>query len=70
LGWRPPDVGATAEVYEQFALWSLGCGRLGRAASWLESERWHIGMAVPEGGVGGLLGVVDQLDVGAAARKV
>jgi hypothetical protein len=35
----------------------------------LEFERWYVGMAVPEGGVGGLLGVVEQLDVGAAAPK-
>jgi hypothetical protein len=30
-------------------------------------ERWYVGMAVPEGGVGGLLGVAEQLDVEAAA---
>jgi hypothetical protein len=35
-------------------LCSLGCGRLGRAASWLDREQWYAGMAVPEGGVGGL----------------
>jgi hypothetical protein len=33
---------------------SLGCGRPGRAASQLDRERWYVGMAVPEGGVGGL----------------
>jgi hypothetical protein len=36
---------------------------------WLEFERWYVGTAVPEGGVGGLSGVVEQLDVGAAAPK-
>jgi hypothetical protein len=36
---------------------------------WLEFERWYIGMAVPEGGVSGLLDVVELLDVGAAAPK-
>jgi hypothetical protein len=46
-------------VYEQFALCSLGCGWLGRAALWLVFERWYVGTAVPEGGVGGLLGVVE-----------
>jgi hypothetical protein len=56
-------------VYEQFALSSLGCGWLGRAALRLELERWYVGTAVPEGGVGGLPGVVEQLDVGAAAPK-
>jgi hypothetical protein len=57
-------------VYEQFALCSLGYGWLGRAALRLVLERWYVGMAVPEGGVGGLPGVVEQLDVGAAALKV
>jgi hypothetical protein len=56
-------------VYEQFALCSLGCGRLGRAALWLEFERWYVRTTVPEGGFGGLPGVVEQLDVGAAAPK-
>jgi hypothetical protein len=37
---------------------------------WLECERWYVGTAVPEGGVGGLLGVAEQLDVGAAAPKL
>jgi hypothetical protein len=32
-------------------------------------ERWYVGTAVPKGGVGGLPGVVEQLDVGAAAPK-
>jgi hypothetical protein len=40
-----------------------------RAASWLECERWYVGMAVPEGGVGGSLGVAKQLDIGAVAPK-
>jgi hypothetical protein len=40
------------------AVWAAGgC----RAASWLDCERWHIRMAVPDGGVGGPLGVVEQL---------
>jgi hypothetical protein len=51
-------------VYEQFALCSLGYGWLGRAALRLVLERWYVGTAVPEGGVGGLPGVVEQLDVG------
>jgi hypothetical protein len=51
--------GATAAVYEKFSLCSLGCGWLVRAALWLELERWYVGMAVPEGGVGGLPGVVE-----------
>jgi hypothetical protein len=56
-------------VYEHFAGSSLGCGRLGCAALWLEFERWYVGTAVPEGGVGGQLGVVEQLDVGVAALE-
>jgi hypothetical protein len=64
-----PDVGAAAVVYGQFSLCSLGCGWLGRAALRLGIERWYVGMAVPEDGVGGLPGVVEQLDVGAAAPK-
>jgi hypothetical protein len=56
-----------AVVYEWFALCSLGCGVLSRAALWLMCERWYVGMAVPEGGVGGLLGEAEWLDVGAAA---
>jgi hypothetical protein len=51
--------GAAAVVYEQFSLCSLGCGWLGRAALWLELEWWYVGTAVPEGGVGGLPGVVE-----------
>jgi hypothetical protein len=35
----------------------------------LELKQWYVGMAVPADGVGGLLGVVEQLDVGAAALK-
>jgi hypothetical protein len=62
-----PDLGAAAVVCERFALCSLGCGWLSRAAPWLECERWHVGMAVPEGGVGGPFGVTEQVDVGAAA---
>jgi hypothetical protein len=48
----------------------LDCGWLCRAASWLECERWYVGMAVPEGGIGGLLGVVEPVDVGAAAPEL
>ena len=51
--------GTAAVVCERFTLCSLGCGWLCRAASWLECERWYVGMAVPEGGVGGLLGVAE-----------
>jgi hypothetical protein len=54
-----PDVGAAAMVCERSSLCSLDCGRLSRAALWLECERWYVGMAVPEGGVGGLLGVAE-----------
>jgi hypothetical protein len=49
-----PDVGVAAVVCERFALCSLGCGWPSRAASWLVCERWHVGMAVPEGGGCGL----------------
>jgi hypothetical protein len=64
-----PDFGAVTVVCEQFAMCSLGCGRLGRAVLWLELERWYVGTAVLKGGVGGLPGVVEQLDVRAAAPK-
>jgi hypothetical protein len=47
-----------AVVYRQFSLCSLGCGWLGHAALRLKLERWYIGTAVPEDGVGGLPGVV------------
>jgi hypothetical protein len=56
-------------VCEQLALCSLGCGWLDRAALRLELERWYVGTVIPDGGVGGLPGVVEQLDVGAAALK-
>jgi hypothetical protein len=58
-----------AVVYEQFALCSLGCGWLRCVAPQLERERWYAGTAVPKGGVGGLLGVEELLDVGVAAPK-
>ena len=58
-GAAAPDVGAAAVVCERFTLSSLGCGWPSRAASWLECERWYVGMAVLEGGVGGLLGVAE-----------
>jgi uncharacterized protein (DUF3820 family) len=35
-----------------------------------EYERWYVRMTVPEGGVGGLIGVAEQLDVRAVAPKV
>jgi hypothetical protein len=38
-----PDVGAT--VCERFAIYNLGCGRLGRAASSLEGKRSYVGTA-------------------------
>jgi hypothetical protein len=60
------DVGVAVMVYEWLSLCSLGCGWLGRAALWLELERWYVGTAVPEGGAGG---VVEQLDIGAEALK-
>jgi hypothetical protein len=66
-GAAASDLGAAVMIYERFALCSLGCGWLSRAASWLECERWQVLMAIPKGGVGGPLGVVEQLDVGAAA---
>jgi hypothetical protein len=61
--------GAATMVYEHFSLCSLGYRWLGRAALWLELERWYVGTAVLGGGVGGLPGVVELLDVGAAAPK-
>jgi hypothetical protein len=45
----------------------LGYGRLDRAVSWLEHKWWYVRTTVPEGGVGDLLGVAEQLDAGAAA---
>jgi hypothetical protein len=57
-------------VYKQFVLCSLGYGWLRRAAPWLERERWYVGMVVPEGGVGGLLGVAELLDVRVVAPEV
>ena len=60
-GRRPRMLVRRAVVCERFAPCSLGCGWPCRAASWLECERWYVGMAVPEGGVGGPLGVVEQL---------
>jgi hypothetical protein len=33
-------------------------------------ERWYVGIAVPENGVGGPLGVAEYLDVGAAVPKL
>jgi hypothetical protein len=56
-------------VYERFSLCSLGYGWLGHAVLQLELERWYVGMAVLEGGGGGLPGIVEQLDVGAVAPK-
>jgi hypothetical protein len=56
-------------VYGQFSLCSLGCGWLGHATLRLGLERWNVGTAVPKDGVGGLPGVVEQLDVGVAAPK-
>jgi hypothetical protein len=50
-------------------LCSLGCGWLDRAALRLELKRWYVGTAILEGGVGDLPGVVEQLDIGAAAPK-
>jgi hypothetical protein len=58
-----------AVAYKWLALCSLGCGWLSRAESWLKYERWYIGMTVPEGGVGSLLGVAEHLDVGAVAQN-
>ena len=54
-----PDVGMAVVVCGLFSLCSLGCRWLSRAASWLECERRYVGMAVPEGGVGGPLGVAE-----------
>jgi hypothetical protein len=59
-----------AVVCDWSTLCRLGCRWLDRAASWLECERWYIGMVVPEGGVGGPLGIAKQVDVGAAAPKL
>jgi hypothetical protein len=57
-------------IYEQFALCSLGCKQLGCAALWLEFERWYVGTAVPEGGVGDLPAVVEQLTLCRVGDKV
>jgi hypothetical protein len=59
-GAAASDVGATAVVYGQFSLCSLGCGWLGHAALRLGLERWYVGTAVSKDGVGGLPGVVEQ----------
>lgn len=69
-GRRPRILVRRPRSTSSFSLCSMGCGRLGRAASWLERERWHVGKAVSEGGVGGLLGVAERLDVGAVAPKL
>jgi hypothetical protein len=37
---------------------------------WHRGERWYVGMAVPENGVGGPLGVAEYLDVEAAVPKL
>jgi hypothetical protein len=58
-----------AVVCERFTLCSLGCGWLSPAVSWLECERWYVGMAVSKGGAGGLLDVAERLDVGAVAPE-
>jgi hypothetical protein len=42
---------------------------MSHAISWLEYELWYVGMAVLEGGVGGLLGMKERLDIGAAAQN-
>jgi hypothetical protein len=63
------DVGATAVLYERFALCTLGCRRFNCAASWLESEWWYVRKAAQNGGVGGLLSVAEWQDVGAEAPK-
>jgi hypothetical protein len=57
-------------VCERSTLCSLGSKWLSCAASWLECERWYVGMAVLEAGVGGPLGVAEQVDVGAASPKL
>jgi hypothetical protein len=42
---------------------------MSRAALELKSERLYIETVVPEGGVGGLLGVAELMDVGAAPPR-
>jgi hypothetical protein len=85
VGAAAPDGGAAAVVCERFALCCLGCGWLSCAVSWLECERWYVGMAVPEGGVGGLrwawwsswmsgrrprkLGSVEEIDLVSRGRQ-
>jgi hypothetical protein len=44
-----------AMVCRRFAMCSLVCGWLNHAVSWLQRERWQVGMEVPKGGVGGPL---------------
>jgi hypothetical protein len=42
---------------------------MSRAALELECEQRYIEMVVPEGGVGGLLGMAELMDVGAATSR-
>jgi hypothetical protein len=69
VGAAAPDVGASAVVCVRFALCSMGCGWPRRAVLRLQREQEDVGMAVPEGGVGGLLGAAELVDVGTAVPK-
>jgi hypothetical protein len=54
-------------VCEKFVVCNLG---LDHAESWLQSDKWYVEAAGPEGGVGGLLSVAEQLDVGATTSEI
>jgi hypothetical protein len=47
----------------------FGLQKLGRETSWLEGKRWYVATAISEGGVGAMLGVVEQVDVWRLPRK-
>jgi hypothetical protein len=48
----------------------LGSGCLGHLEFRLACERWQVGTAVPDGGVGGLLGVAGHFNVKAATPNL
>lgn len=49
---RRPRMWCGVRGLRAVVLSSVGCGLLYRAALLLEGERWHVGAAAPEGGVG------------------
>jgi hypothetical protein len=64
------EVGATDGVYERFPCGAWAAGGWAVRRRRFESEWSEVGRVVPEASVGGLLGVTEQMDVGAAATKV